>query len=404
MDKILFAAPDVGWHEAALVRKAIKSRWLTNGPVVHDFERKIAEMSGASRAVCCDSCSNAMETTLRMLGVGSGDEVITTPFTYTSTAEVILHLGAKAVFVDLDEDSFEMDYQKVADAITPHTKAIMPVDYGGKLCDYAELMSVVKEHKDMFQPNSQLQEVLGRIAIIADAAHSFGAKLGNKVSGQFADFTCFSFHVLKNITTGGEGGAIVWNDIRGISNGILESNLRLLLDHGQTSRDKSGGWEYDIKLLGYNSIMTNLDAAMGLAQLDRFEEITEDRVEVTHRYDMLFDQADIGAVPLIRHFGPDYMSAMHLYPIRLYDGESPAGHRFRNTVYHLLKDAGVPCNVHYKPLPMMSAYKALGYKASDYPNASKRYYSLLTIPYHTFLSAEQQEYIVDKIGEAVFLA
>ncbi len=395
-DHIRFATPDVGEKEVKLVGSAIESRWLTTGPEVWALEGELAKKSGVKRAVCCDSCSFAMEVALRALGIGPGDEVITTPFTYTSTAEAIYHVGAQIVFADLDGESFEMDYQKVAEAITPRTKAVMPVDYGGKLCDYGALMKALEEHRSLFHPANDLQAAIGRVAIVADAAHSFGATQGSRSSGQFADFTCFSFHVLKNITTGGEGGAVVWNDFPAYDNDELEKTIRLLLDHGQTSRDKSGGWEYDIKLLGFNSIMTNLDAAMGLAQLDRLDEIMDKRVEVTHRYDMLFDSGvSKAAVPMIRHFGPDYMSAMHLYPVH-FDG----GHERRNEIYRKLMEMGVPCNVHYKPLPMMTAYKQLGFEASRYPNANRQFFGLLTIPYHTDLTADEQEYIVECIGKA----
>lgn len=396
MNRIKFATPDVGILESRRVTEAIDSRWLTNGPVVREFEKCVAEISGADHAVCLDSCSNAMELALRLLGIGPGDEVITTPFTYTSTADAIHHVGAKIVFVDLDGESFEMDYEKVAEAITENTKAVMPVDYGGKICDYAALIAAVSSRCEVFQPDNELQAAIGRVAIVADAAHSFGADQGNKVSGQFADFTCFSFHVLKNITTGGEGGATVWRNFGGIDNDALETRLRLLADHGQTTRDKSGGWEYDIVLLGHNSIMTNLDAAMGLAQLERLEELSAKRIEVTHRYDTLFE--DVREVePMLRHFGPDYTSAMYLYPIWF---DLPQ-RLTRNDVYRRLAERGIPCNVHYKPLPMMTAYRELGFDIKDFPNAYGMYESMLTIPYHTELTAKEQEYIVEQIREAV---
>lgn len=391
---IKFSTPDITTAEVKKVEEAIDTRWLTNGPTVREFERRIAKLSRCDRAVAYDSCTGAMEMALRALGIGPGDEVITTPYTYSATAEVIRNVGARIVFVDLG-NGFEMDYEKVAEAMTERTKAIMPVDIGGKLCDYQSIMAAaISFGGGRFKPSSPLQEAIGRPTIVADAAHSFRATMDGKVCGQFADFTCFSFHVLKNITTGGEGGAVVWRDFKGVDNDALETTLRLLGDHGQTSRDKSKGWEYDIALFGYNSIMTNLDAAMGLAQLDRFNELLTKRAAVTAKYDDLFKDA-VSVRPLIRHFGENSLSAMHLYPIRLPDGVD------RDKVYLRLMEAGVSCNVHYKPLPMMTAYKNLGFDIKDFPRAFDMFKNLLTIPYHTELTEGDQEAIVYHIGKAV---
>lgn len=391
---IKFSTPDITTAEVKKVEEAIDTRWLTNGPTVREFERRIAKLSRCDRAVAYDSCTGAMEMALRALGIGPGDEVITTPYTYSATAEVIRNVGARIVFVDLG-NGFEMDYEKVAEAMTERTKAIMPVDIGGKLCDYQSIMAAaISFGGGRFKPSSPLQEAIGRPAIVADAAHSFRATMDGKVCGQFADFTCFSFHVLKNITTGGEGGAVVWRDFKGVDNDALETTLRLLGDHGQTSRDKSKGWEYDIALFGYNSIMTNLDAAMGLAQLDRFNELLTKRAAVTAKYDDLFKDA-VSVWPLIRHFGENSLSAMHLYPLRLPDGVD------RDKVYLRLMEAGVSCNVHYKPLPMMTAYKNIGFDIKDFPRAFDMFKSLLTIPYHTELTEGDQEAIVYHIEKAV---
>lgn len=391
---IKFSTPDITTAEVKKVEEAIDTRWLTNGPTVREFERRIAKLSRCDRTVAYDSCTGAMEMALRALGIGPGDEVITTPYTYSATAEVIRNVGARIVFVDLG-NGFEMDYEKVAEAMTERTKAIMLVDIGGKLCDYQSIMAAaISFGGGRFKPSSPLQEAIGRPAIVADAAHSFRATMDGKVCGQFADFTCFSFHVLKNITTGGEGGAVVWRDFKGVDNDALETTLRLLGDHGQTSRDKSKGWEYDIALFGYNSIMTNLDAAMGLAQLDRFNELLTKRAAVTAKYDDLFKDA-VSVRPLIRHFGENSLSAMHLYPIRLPDGVD------RDKVYLRLMEAGVSCNVHYKPLPMMTAYKNLGFDIKDFPRAFDMFKNLLTIPYHTELTEGDQEAIVYHIGKAV---
>lgn len=392
---IKFSTPDITMAEVKKVEEAIDTRWLTNGPTVREFERRIAKMSRCDRAVVYDSCTGAMEMALRALGIGPGDEVITTPYTYSATAEVIRNVGARIVFVDLGA-GFEMNYEKVAEAMTERTKAIMPVDIGGKLCDYQSVMAAaISFSGSKFKPSNPVQEAIGRPAIVADAAHSFMATRKERVCGQFADFTCFSFHVLKNITTGGEGGAVVWRDFPGIDNDVLEATLRLLGDHGQTSRDKSKGWEYDIAMFGYNSIMTNLDAAMGLAQLDRFNELLVKRAAVTAKYDDLFkDSASVR--PLIRHFETNGgLSAMHLYPIRLPDDVD------RDKVYIRLMEAGVPCNVHYKPLPMMTAYKNIGFDIKDFPRAFDMFKSLLTIPYHTELTEADQESIVYHIGKAV---
>ena len=413
MRNIRFATPDISRLETENIKKTVDTRWITTGPTVHLFERRVAEMSGCDKAVCFDSCTGAMEMTLRALGIGPGDEVITTPYTYSATAEVIRNVGATIVFVDLAPDSFEMDYWKVADAITPRTKVVMPVDIGGKLCDYDALYESIGRKQEVFHPANDIQRAFNRVIVVADAAHSFGAEWDGFVTGQLADFTCYSFHVLKNVTTGGEGGAVVWDSsLYDFDSEAFEEHLRLLGDHGQTSRDKSNGWEYDIALFGYNSIMTDVDAAMGLAQLDRFEEIKQKRIDVTATYNVLFDEMnEHGPLvrPMIRHFGMNYTSAMHLYPVQLPESTSvrfvqfrdEAQEIYRNAVWRYMKDAGVPCNVHYKPLPMMTAYKQAGFDIRDYPNAYKTYASLLTIPYHTELTEEEQRYIVRKLKEAV---
>ena len=394
MEPIKFATPDVSDREIEQIKETVETRWLTSGPKVREFEKAIAYASHCGRAVAFDSCTGAMEMSLRALGIGPGDEVITTPYTYSATAEVIRNVGATIVFVDLDGRSFEMDYEKVAAAITEKTKAVMPVDIGGKLCNYRSLLAAVISQKEKYRPATALQRAIGRVAIVADAAHSFRARGGYEFRG---DFICYSFHVLKNLTTGGEGGAVVWKEFEGVDNDELETTFRLLGDHGQTSRDKTRGWEYDIALFGYNSIMTDVDAAMGIAQLSRLDGINKKRRHITKMFDKLF--ADSGIEPLIQHFGDDYQSAMHLYPIRL--PKSLKGEKGRNKVYFLLRDKGVPCNVHYKPLPMMTAYKSIGFDIKDFPNAYDMFKSLLTIPYHSDLTDEQIVYIVDAIKEAV---
>lgn len=398
MHSIKFYSPSLTGHECDSAANTIKSKWVANGPQVRAFEAKIAEMSGCQRAVAVDSCTAAMELALRVLGVGEGDEVITTPYTYSATAEVIRNVGATIVFVDLDGESFEMDYEQVAKAITDKTKAVIPVDIGGKMCNYEKLKMILEDAKKKFIASSDLQKVIGRIAIIADAAHSFGATMDGIPCGAAADFTCFSFHVVKPVTTGGEGGACVWNDFRKIDNDLIEQTMRLLADHGQTSRNKGNGWEYDIQLFGYNSIMTDVDAGVGLSQLMRYDHIVKQREDVTRRYDELFQHIK-EATPLIRHFGPEHTSAMHLYPIRLNDKWGTA--KSRNLIFGILAENGVQCNVHYKPLPMMTAYKNIGFSITDYPNAYNMFKSLITIPYYADLTEKEQEYVVENIVKAV---
>lgn len=398
---IRFATPDISKAEIRSVNETIESRWITAGKKVEEFEAEVARKCLCKKAVAFDSCTAAMEMTLRILGIGPGDEVITTPYTYSATAEVIRNVGAKIVFVDLAPNSFEMDYQKLEEAITDRTKAIIPVDFGGKMCDYGAMRVAIYRKSDMFVPRNSTQMSLGRIVIVADAAHSFGAESYGMASGTAADFTCFSFHALKNVTTGGEGGAVVWDSLGSEWDDWAEKKLKLLRDHGQTSRNKESGWEYDIALFGYNHIMTNVDAAMGLAQLERFEELKDKRIQITCRYDELFDKYDYPATPLIQHFGMEHTSAMHLYPIGLPDRYEDGTDRFRNEVYKALKEMGVPCNVHYKPLPMMTAYKRAGFDIADYPNAYDMFRKVLTIPYHTELTEKEQEYIVASIAKAV---
>jgi len=400
---IRFAVPDVGCLEKQLIEAAIDTRQLTLGKYVYDLENKISELSCCDRAVCFDSCTAALEMSLRVLEIGPGDEVITTPFTYSATAEIIRNTGAKIVFADLAPSGFEMDYNQVYDLITERTKAIIPVDYAGKLCNYDTLYKIIMAKQGLFRPSSSLQSAIGRIAIVADAAHSFMATQNGKVSGQFADFTCFSFHAVKVVTTGGEGGAVVWKNIPGFENDSIEKNFRFLGDHGQTSRDKSKGWEYDIALFGYNHIMTNIDAAMGLAQISRIGELQEKRRAVTCRYDKYIDTICkcCGVEKQILHIGQNYESAMHLYPISIPSDSFYKGDEKRNKIYSILAEFGIPCNVHYKPLPMMTAYKNIGFDIKDFPHAYERFRTLLTIPYHTNLTDEEQIYITEHIVKAM---
>lgn len=391
---IPFSKPDVGMAEIEAMKEIVKSGWLTNGPVAEKLEDRITEMTRTDCCVCLDSCTGALVTTLRALGVKEGDEVITTPYTYTATAAVINHVGAKIVFCDLQPDSFEMDYQKLADLITPRTKAIIPVDIGGKICDYNAIYDAVFDKRELFVPESELQAAIGRITVIADAAHSFHARQGEGLSGEFADFTCFSFHVLKVITTGGEGGAIVWQKIPGIDDERIKYTMKLLSDAGQSKRGlaKEGNmWEYDILFLGHNHIMTDIDAAMGMAQLDRLPSLETKRTTVTQRYNEGLEGV---ARQLINHLPEDgsYRSAMHLMIV-----EIPGGEERRNEVFNRMYEAGIKCNVHYKPLPMFTAYKSLGYDIKDFPEAYNRFTKVLSLPYHSKIRLEEVDYICETL-------
>lgn len=395
---IQFSKPDVGPQEIAAIKEVVKSGWLTNGPVTEKLESRINTICKTDGCVCLDSCTGALATTLRALGVKEGDEVITTPYTYTATAAVIHHVGAKIVFCDLQPDSFEMDYQKLAELITPRTKAIIPVDIGGKLCDYNAIFDAVFDKRDLFVPESELQAAIGRITVIADAAHSFTSRYLDGLSGQFADFTCFSFHVLKVITTGGEGGAVVWQKIPGIDDERIKYTMKLLSDAGQSKRGlaKEGNmWQYDILFLGHNHIMTDIDAAMGMAQLDRLDGLIAKRAMVTERYNEGLKGV---ARQLIDHIPEDgtYQTAMHLMIV-----EIPGGEDQRNEVFNRMYNAGIKCNVHYMPLPMFTAYKSLGYDIKDFPEAYNRFTKVLSLPYHSKLRLEEVDYICEQLKIAL---
>lgn len=395
---IQFAKPDITSAEILKVESTLKSGWLTGGPKVATFRMEIAAISGADHAVCYDSCTAAMEMSLRALGIGPGDEIITTPYTYSATAEVIRNVGAKIVFCDLKPGTFEMDYGKLPGLITERTKAVMPVDYGGVPCRYADLFQAISSKASLYHPSTPLQKNIGRVAVVADAAHSFGASYEGYSVGGVADFTCFSFHVLKPITTGGEGGAVVWRDFDNIDNDLLERRLALLGDHGQTEKNISGihgrEWEYDIALFGYNHIMTDVDAAAGLGQLDRMKELYSAREALTKIYYLNLPGSVEAA---LQHFGKDYTSSMHLFPIRI----PGAGENERNRVFASLLDDGIACNVHYKPLPMFTAYIREGFDIQDYPAAYDTYKNLITLPYHTHMTVDDVELVCAAVERAV---
>jgi len=394
---ISFSPPDITDAEIEEVIKAMKSGWITTGPRTKEFERKIAEYIGANKAVCLNSATAAMELTLRILGIGPGDEVITSVYTYTASASVIDHVGAKIVLVDVAPNSFEMDYSKLADAITEKTKAIIPVDIAGKMCDYDAIYKVVEGKKELFKANNEIQKLFNKVIVIADSAHGFGAERKGKKSGQVADFTCFSFHAVKNLTTA-EGGAVVWRSDLGLDDEELYKQFMLYSLHGQSkdalAKTQKGAWEYDIVYPAYKCNMTDILAGFGLIQFSRYEGLLERRKEIIGMYDSAL--LPLG-IDVVEHYGADFASTGHLYLARI----PGIGEVERNKIIVNMAEAGVVCNVHYKPLPMMTAYKNLGFDIKDYPNAFGMYENEVTLPLHTLLSNEDVEYVCESLKRAM---
>lgn len=391
---IPFSPPDITDLEIENVIEVLKSGWITTGPKTKEFERKIADYCNTNRAICFNSATAGMEMTLRLLGIKEGDEVITSAYTYTASASVIHHVGAKIVLVDTSVDSYEMDYEKLEEAITEKTKAIIPVDLAGVMCDYDKIFEIVNRKKDLFKANNEIQEAIGRVAVLADGAHSFGASYKGKMAGSVADFTSFSFHAVKNLTTA-EGGAVTWNSIDGIDDEEIYKRLNCLSLHGQTkdalAKTKIGSWEYDIIEPAYKCNMTDIMAAIGLAQLSRYEELLNYRKDIIARYDKeLMGRDDIH---VLKHFTQDYTSSGHLYLIRLVGKDE----NFRNEVISKMAEAGIATNVHYKPLPMLTAYKNLGFNIEDYPNAFNMYKNEITLPLNTTINLEQVEYVINML-------
>lgn len=394
---IPFSPPDITDAEIEEVIKTLKSGWITTGPRTKLFEQKIAEYLGVNKAVCLNSATAAIELTLRILGIGPGDEVITSAYTYTASASVIDHVGAKIVLVDVAPDSFEMDYSKLADAITERTKAIIPVDIAGKMCDYDALYEVIKSKKELFKANNEIQSLFNRVIVLADAAHAFGAERKGIKCGQVADFTSFSFHAVKNLTTA-EGGALVWRGDLGLDDEWLYNQFMLYSLHGQSkdalAKNQKGAWEYDIVYPAYKCNMTDILAAIGLVQLDRYEALMERRKGIIKAYDRAL--LPLG-VKSLQHYGEDYSSSGHLYLTRI----PGIGEAERNDIIVKMAEAGVACNVHYKPLPMHTAYKNLGFDIKDYPNAFDMYKNEITLPLHTLLSDDDVEYICKCLNWAI---
>lgn len=394
---IPFSPPDISDEEINEVVDTLKSGWITTGPKTKIFENQIAEYCNTSKAVALNSATTAMEMTLRLLGIGPGDEVITCAYTYSASASVITHVGAKIVLVDSGRDSFHIDYDRIADAITEKTKAIIPVDIAGVMCDYDRIFEAVESKKHLFNPSNDLQKAFGRLVVVADAAHSIGATYKGKMSGQVADFTSFSFHAVKNLTTA-EGGMVTWRDIDGFDNEEIYKQYMLLSLHGQSkdalAKTKLGAWEYDIVAPNYKCNMTDIMASLGLAQFKRYPDILGRRKEIIEKYDALLSQLDV--TPM-KHYDEIYQSCGHLYLLRL-NGKDEA---FRNDVITKMAEKGVSSNVHYKPLPMHSAYKNLGFKIEDYPNAFNMYKNEITLPLHTLLTDDDIEYVVGRLNESL---
>lgn len=395
--KVAFSRPDISDAEINEVIDTLKSGWITTGPKTKLFEKKIAEYTHASRAVCLNSATAAIEMTLRLLGIGKGDEVITSAYTYTASASVIEHVGAKIVLVDTDKNSFEMDYEKLSESITEKTKAIIPVDIAGVMCDYDKIFEVVNSKRHLFKPSNELQEAIGRIIVLADGAHSFGATYKGRKSGEVADFTCFSFHAVKNLTTA-EGGAVTWSDIPGIDSEEIYKTFMLLSLHGQSkdalAKMKPGSWQYDIIYPAYKCNMTDIMASLGLGQLQRYPQILKRRREVIEIYDKGLSDCN---VDVLKHFGDDFSSSGHLYIVRLVGKDES----YRNKVIEKMAERGIATNVHYKPLPMHTAYKKLEFDIKDFPNAFNMYKNEITLPLHTLLTDEQVEYVIDAFKEII---
>ncbi|OUP79419.1 capsular biosynthesis protein [Anaeromassilibacillus sp. An172] len=388
---IPFSPPDITEAEIAEVVDTLKSGWITTGPKTKQFEKEIASFCHTEKAVCLNSATACLEGVLHFLGIGAGDEVITSAYTYTASASIVCHVGAKLVLVDTAPGSCEMDYEQLAEKITEKTKAIIPVDLAGVVCDYEKIYEIVNEKKAMFRPANKVQEAMGRIAVIADASHAFGAMRKGKMCGEIADFTAFSFHAVKNLTTA-EGGAVTWREIPNYSSEEIYRFFMLYSLHGQTkdalSKTKVGQWEYDILLPGYKCNMTDIMAAIGLAQLRRYPSMLERRKHIVSMYNKALENMP---VRVLNHYDDDHQSSGHLYLVYML-GKSAEE---RNLIIEKMAEKDIATNVHYKPLPLLTAYKNLGFKIEDYPNAYDLYKCEITLPLHTKLTDEQAERVIN---------
>lgn len=403
MRKIPFSPPDISEAEIAEVAEAMRSGWITTGPRVKELEKRLAAYCHTSKVVCLNSATAAEELNFRICGIGEGDEVIVPAYTYTATASAAIHCGAKVIFVDSQKDSTEMDYDKVAESITERTKAVVAVDLGGIICDYDKLYEAVESKKNLFHAKegnelgARIQLAVGRVLVFADCAHALGASRNGKMAGEIADFTDFSFHAVKNFTTA-EGGASTWRDIKGIDNEEMYHQYQLYSLHGQSkdalAKTQLGAWEYDIVGSWYKCNMTDIMGAIGLRQLDRYPGMLARRKEIIGKYDAMCD--DLGVQHLM-HYGKDYQSSGHLYLTRI----PGINDQQRRKIIIKLAEQGISTNVHYKPLPMMTAYKKMGWDIKDFPNAYAYYENLITLPLHTKLSDEDVEYIIENYEKVV---
>lgn len=395
MMNIQFSPPDITEEEIEEVIAALKSGWITTGPKTKEFERQITEYCGSEKTVCLSAATTALEMTLRVLGIGEGDEVIVPAYTYTASCSVICHVGATPVMVDSQPDREEMDYEKMADAITDKTKAIIPVDIAGILCDYDKIFEVIESKKDLFCPSNEIQKAFNRIIVVADSAHGFGALQNGKKSGTLADFTTFSFHAVKNLTTA-EGGAVTWKAHDGLDSEKIYKDYQIYSLHGQTKdaleKTQKGSWEYDILIPAYKCNMTDIQAAIGLGQLKRYDEMLKRRHEIVKRYEKAFENTRV-IVP--EHTGDNHTSSGHLYLARL----EGVGLSERNEIIVKMEECGISTNVHYKPLPLLTAYKNLGFDIKDYPNAYALFENEISLPIYTTLTDEEVDYIASNLLE-----
>lgn len=391
MRSIPFSPPDITENEIEAVAETLRSGWITTGPKTKEFEKKVAGFLGTSKSVALGSCTSALEMTLRILGIGEGDEVIVPAYTYTASAACVAHVGAKIVMVDTSPESFLIDPDKIAEAITERTKAVIPVDIAGKMCDYENIFKVVESKKHLFKPENKIQKLFNRVIVVSDSAHGFGSSRHGIMSGGMADFTAFSLHAVKTITAA-EGGIATWRDVEGLDNDWLYQQYMLHSLHGQTKdalhKNLAGSWEYDIVVPGYKCNMTDIQAAIALVQLERFREIQGRRRDIIKMYDTAMDEMGVG---YLHHVNEEFVTSCHIYLTRV----PSIGHRERNEIINRMANLGVACNVHFKPLPMMSAYKNMGFNIDDYPNAYAHYKNEITLPLHTKLTDEDVQYVID---------
>ena len=397
MRKIPFSPPDITEAEIQEVCEALRSGWITTGPRVKQFEQNLKEFTHADGVVCLSSATASEELNLRILGIGPGDEVLVPAYTYTATASAAIHVGATVKFIDCQKDCLEMDYDAMEAAITEKKKAVIPVDLAGIICDYDRIFQAVENQKHLFKPNSSVQEALGRVAVVADCAHALGATRNGKQAGEIADFSSFSFHAVKNLTTA-EGGAAAWKHIDGIDDDELYKQYQLYSLHGQSkdalAKTQLGAWEYDIVGPWYKCNMTDIQAAIGLKQLERYPALLQRRQEIIQQYDEALDE--LGILHL-KHSGKDFQGSGHLYLSRILGADEAK----RNAIITKLAERGIATNVHYKPLPMMTAYKTLGFDINDYPNAYMQYQNEITLPLHTRLTDEDVQFIKENLIETI---